>query len=49
MGSFLQNSRAYNIKAETELSVILSHFDESFIYNVIDDNLNMLNSKFNDG
>ena len=47
MGSFLQNSRAYNIKAETELSVILSHFDESFIYNVIDDNLNMLNSKFN--
>ena len=47
MGSFLQNSRAYNIKAETELAVILSHFDESYIYNVMDDNLNMLNQKFN--
>ena len=46
MGSFLQNSRAYNIKAETELAVILSHFDESYIYNVMDDNLNMLNQKF---
>ena len=47
MGSFLQNSRAYNIKAETELAVILSHFDESYVYNVMDDNINMLNKKFN--
>ena len=47
MGSFLQNSRAFNIKAETELAVILSHFDESYVYNVMDDNINMLNKRFN--
>lgn len=47
MGSFIQNSRAYNIKAETEIAVILSHFDTNYVYGIMEDKLREVTIKFN--
>lgn len=40
MGSFLNQSNTYNIKAENELAIILSQFDSDYIMNVMEDILN---------
>jgi hypothetical protein len=37
MSNFIANSQAYNIKAENEISVILSNFSTEYVFGVIED------------
>ena len=39
MSGFLANNQEYNITTENEVSIILSHFNTDFIFNIIKDNL----------
>jgi len=46
MSSFIANSQAYNIQAETEVSTILSNFSTEYIYGVITDILQQRHTTF---
>ena len=39
MSSFIANSNSYNITTENEISVILSHFEPEYVFNIIRDNI----------
>lgn len=44
MGSFLNNSQAYTLQAQNEVSVLLSNFSTDYVFNVIED---ILQSRYN--
>lgn len=39
MSSFIANTNSYNITTENEISVILSHFEPEYVFNIIRDNI----------
>lgn len=39
MSNFIANSNMYNICTENEISVILSHFNREYVFNIIRDNI----------
>ena len=39
MSSFIANTNSYNITTENEISVILSHFEPDYVFNIIRDNI----------
>lgn len=40
MSAFIANNSEYNISTENEISIIISHFNSQFIFDVIKDNIN---------
>ena len=46
MGSFLNNRQAYNIKAENEISVILSNFSTEYVFGIMEDSIKRVFTEF---